>query len=108
MKRIFLAGLAVAVLGLLGISLAIPALAHEPSEKEVTFTNHEVWDDMHDLCEVGERGAMVEAVAEIHGKGFGYMPCHDEGYHTHEDEGQVPTNHWDGMWDHMGDGMMHW
>lgn len=106
MKKILLGGSLIAGLCLLGASFAIPAFAHEPGGGEATLTNQEVWEGMHEACEVGDWDAMAEATEEIHGEGFGYMPCHHEGYYTHEDESQAPANPRGGMWDHMGGGMM--
>ncbi|MCK4965346.1 MAG: hypothetical protein KAS54_09685 [Dehalococcoidia bacterium] len=106
MKNILFGGIFIAGLGLLGASFAIPTFAHEPSGGEATLTNQEVWEYMQEACEVGDWDAMAEAIEETHGEGFSYMPCHEEGYHTHEDESQAPANPWDGMWDHMGGGMM--
>ena len=108
MKRILLVGLFAVALGLLGASVAIPAFAQEPGSGEATWTNQEVWEDMHEACEVGDWDAMAEAAEDIHSEGFGYMPCYEEGYHTREDGSQAPTNPRGGMWDHMGGGMMDW
>jgi hypothetical protein len=106
MKRILLIGLVVA--GLAVVGYAIPVLAHGPEGTGTTTTNQDTWEAMYEACWNGDWEAMDEIAEAMHGEGYGYMPHHSEGYHTPEAVGQAPDNHWGGMWDHMGGGMMNW
>lgn len=106
MKRIMMVGLVVA--GLAVVGYAIPVFAHGPEDTGRATTNQDTWEAMYEACETGDREAMAEAAKEVHGEDLGYMPCNGEGYYAHEEGGQIPANHWGGMWDHMGGGMMNW
>ncbi len=105
MKKVLVVGLVIASLTLL-FSFAIPVLAHGSGDGETAPADQEVWEAMHEACEDGDWEAMAEAAEEVHGKDFGSMPCHNEGYSPPEDGDRVPTNRWGGMGGHMGSGMM--
>ncbi len=82
MKRLLLMGILIVGVGILGVSLAIPAFAHGTGAIADTSPNHGLWEDM-------------------------YEDCHGEGYHAHEDGDSEHSNHWGHMPGHMGASMMH-
>jgi len=107
MKKLLLAGLILAGLGLLVGAFAIPALANEQDENQDTGISGNAWEAMHEACETGDWEAMAEAAKEAHGEDFGNMPCHGENSGAPGESTGVTTNSWGDMGDHMGGGMMH-
>ena len=106
MKRILMVGLVLA--GLAVVGYAIPVLAHGPEGTGNATTNEATWETMYEACQTGDWEAMAEAAREFHGEGFGYITHHGKDYYAPEEGRQVPVNHWSGMWEHMGGGMMNW
>ena len=99
MKKWLLIGLTVLVVGLLIAGFTTPIFAHDPNDVGTTPDNDEVWEAMHEACEIGDWEAMAEAAEEVHGEDFDNMPYHDENDYT-------SANRWGGMSGHMGSGMM--
>ncbi len=61
MKRLWLIGLIVIVLGLLVAGFAVPTFAHDPGGG--------AWEEMHQACESGDYEAMAEWHALCYGEG---------------------------------------
>lgn len=105
MKKFLIIGGVIALLSLLTVFWAIPALAAGPDNSETTPADQATWDKMHQACQDGDWDAMTQAAGEVHGKDFNSMPCHEESGTTPDEEGQTLSHHGDKE-DHMGDGMM--
>jgi hypothetical protein len=114
MKKLLIIGGVTALLSLLTVFWAIPALAKGPDDAESTPAEQETWEKMHETCEEGDWDAMTEAAEEVHGKDFNTMPCHEESSTSPDEEGQSPSHHGDMdndmhgnmMGGHTGGGMM--
>ncbi len=107
MKKLLLASLALAGLGLLVVAFAIPAFANGEDNTPATTQTKDAWETMYKACENGDWQAMAEAAKEAHGEDFGYMPCHSENPGESGASTGNTTNGWGDMGDHMGGGMMH-
>lgn len=105
MKKFLLIGSVIAILSLLTVFWAVPALAQGTENEELTPADPRTWESMHEACEEGDWEAMAEAAEEVH-KDLGYLPCHSDDYPATEDGSQVLPNRWGGMGGHMGGGMM--
>jgi len=106
MKKLLLASLALAALGLLVVTFAIPAFANGEGNTSATTQTDGAWETMYQACKNGDWQAMAEAAKELHGEDFGYMPCHSENPGESGTNSGNTTNSWGNMSDHMSGGMM--